>query len=639
MPRKKLLFFLILLIGSQKQYAQYTLNGNATRDACNEYSLTQAVNWLGGSVWNNNKIDLSQSFDFNFDIFLGNSDAGADGIAFVLQPISTSVGSAGGGLGYSGITPAVGITIDTWQNTSDGDPAYDHIAIQLNGNLDHSNTNSIAGPVTALSTSNNIEDGNWHSFRISWNAATKTLSAYVDGSFRLAGIKDFVADVFSGDPLVFWGFTGSTGGFNNLQKFKTALNPAYRFIPGQKRCINESIAFFDSTISFTPVVKMYWNFGDGSPVDSVNANPIHTYTAGGDYTVTQKVIGADGCEATNTQILTIGTKPVANFGYSDPLCTGVPVSFSDSSFATFGTINNWSWVKTGLLWSSQQNPVNSLGLGSHTIKLVAGTDAGCISDTVSKTFVVQPGPDVNFNFNDNCTNTAIGFSANDVSGNVTTWAWTFGDGGVSSTKDTIYKYSIAGIFPVQLKATAANGCNTTLQKDIIIYGTQAFAGNDISVASGQPVQLQASGGDSYEWSPATGLSDPFIADPIAVLNGAQTITYTVRAYTARGCESFDDITIQVFQAPEIYLPGAFTPDGSGLNDVYRAGLAGIRDFKYLKIFNRYGQVVFSTTDPTKGWDGTYKGKNQNSGVYVVVASGIDHRGLLIERQATVMLIR
>ncbi|MBK8611404.1 MAG: gliding motility-associated C-terminal domain-containing protein [Chitinophagaceae bacterium] len=89
----------------------------------------------------------------------------------------------------------------------------------------------------------------------------------------------------------------------------------------------------------------------------------------------------------------------------------------------------------------------------------------------------------------------------------------------------------------------------------------------------------------------------------------------------------------------MYLPGAFTPDGSGLNDVYRAGLAGIRDFKYLKIFNRYGQVVFSTTDPTKGWDGTYKGKNQNSGVYVVVASGIDHRGLLIERQATVMLIR
>ncbi|MBK8611402.1 MAG: hypothetical protein IPL84_16055 [Chitinophagaceae bacterium] len=175
------------------------------------------------------------------------------------------------------------------------------------------------------------------------------------------------------------------------------------------------------------------------------------------------MIGADGCEATNTQILTIGTKPVANFGYSDPLCTGVPVSFSDSSFATFGTINNWSWVKTGLLWSSQQNPVNSLGLGSHTIKLVAGTDAGCISDTVSKTFVVQPGPDVNFNFNDNCTNTAIGSQPmmfrKRYNLGMDLWRWwrVF-------NKDTIYKYSIAGIFPVQLKATAANGCNTTLQK-------------------------------------------------------------------------------------------------------------------------------------------------------------------------------
>ncbi|MBK8611403.1 MAG: hypothetical protein IPL84_16060 [Chitinophagaceae bacterium] len=68
------------------------------------------------------------------------------------------------------------------------------------------------------------------------------------------------------------------------------------------------------------------------------------------------------------------------------------------------------------------------------------------------------------------------------------------------------------------------------------------------------MQLQASGGDSYEWSPATGLSDPFIADPIAVLNGAQTITYTVRAYTARGCESFDDITIRFFRHPKFICP-------------------------------------------------------------------------------------
>lgn len=113
-------------------------------------------------MWNNNKIDLTQSFDFNFDVFLGSNDAGADGIVFVLQPISTSVGSTGGGLGYDGITPAVGVTIDTWQNGNDNDPAFDHIAIQLNGNLNHNVANNIAGPVTAINGNNNIEDGVWY---------------------------------------------------------------------------------------------------------------------------------------------------------------------------------------------------------------------------------------------------------------------------------------------------------------------------------------------------------------------------------------------------------------------------------------------------------------------------------------------
>ncbi len=106
-----------------------------------------------------------------------------------------------------------------------------------------------------------------------------------------------------------------------------------------------------------------------------------------------------------------------------------------------------------------------------------------------------------------------------------------------------------------------------------------------------------------------------------------------------GCESFDDITIQVYQAPEIYLPNAFTPNGDGLNDLYKGKPVGIREFKYLKIFNRFGQQVFYTTDFLNGWDGTFNGKQQNSGVYVVIASGIDYRGLVVERQGTVMLIR
>ncbi|MBU9937569.1 MAG: hypothetical protein KTQ13_13020, partial [Ferruginibacter sp.] len=139
---------LLLVTFSQYITAQYTVNGNAQQVSCNQYRLTQEATFLTGSVWNNNKINLSNSFDFKFDVFLGNNNSpGADGIAFVLQPISTSVGTAGSGLGYEGITPAVGITLDTYQNGGDNDPAYDHIAIQLNGVLNHTSVNNIAGPI------------------------------------------------------------------------------------------------------------------------------------------------------------------------------------------------------------------------------------------------------------------------------------------------------------------------------------------------------------------------------------------------------------------------------------------------------------------------------------------------------------
>lgn len=887
---KRIVSLMVLGLCSQALWAQYTVNGSASKDACNEYTLTPAINTQSGSVWNNIKIDLTHSFDFNFDVFLGYNDGGADGIAFVLQPISTSVGSSGGGMGYEGIAPAVGVTIDTYQNNENADPVYDHLAYQVNGDLNHGSFNNIAGPVTALAGNNNIEDGVWHSLRIVWDAAAKTLTTYVDGSLRLTATKDIVADVFSGNPMVFWGFTGATGGLNNLQKFKTALNPAFRFSATQKRCINEPITFLDSTVSFTPIMKFYWNFGDGPHIDSVNLNPIHTYTSAGDFTVTQRVIGADGCEATNTVVVRIGSKPVAdfihndncvlntisftntstatvgtinnwywdfdnglnstlqnptttyatggnktiklavkslegcesdtlvrplhiytrpvldftftdsvclgsstsfsgivtssadpvtdwawnfgsgttvitqnasytfaspgihpvllaassngsagclgvvtknvfvvdkpvayfknnttcqsspttlsdssyttdglavtgwwwdlgngqfstqqqptttyntagpfvvrhvatnakgcisdtinqvinvspkpvaNFGYSSPLCTGLPVQFSDSTLVAGGTAGQWHWLYNGAEWSTQQNPARSFTSGPQTVRLVAVSSSGCVSDTVSKTFVVTPTPNVSFNFSDACKNDMVNFSAVDNSGTVSSWKWTFGDGALSTARDTQHTYLAGGIYPVKLYAAAANGCySDSLEKNIVIYSTSAFAGNDTITPSGRPLQLQASGGISYEWTPATGLSNTFISNPVAILTGTQIYTYTVRAYTPLGCDSYDDIHIQVYQAPEIYLPNAFAPNG--VNRIYRGTPVGIKDFKYLKIFNRYGQLVFYTTDISQGWDGTFKGKPQSAGTYVVIASGVDYRGIAVERQSTVLLIR
>ncbi|MEO8821883.1 MAG: PKD domain-containing protein, partial [Ginsengibacter sp.] len=257
---------------------QYILNGDATKDSCNCYTLTQPINNQAGSVWQSKKINLLDSFDFSFKVFLGCTTTGADGVVFILQPSSTSIGTVGEGLGFEGISSSIGISLDTYTNPDLNDPLYDHISIQANGIVKHGN--DLAGPIPASSATNNIKDCQWHTFRIKWDPSTHILSTYFDGVFRLSVQKDIVSDLFNSNPVVFWGFSGSTGGFNNLQKICTPLNPdATTGLVNNTVCIGNSVLFSDSSVSYTTIQNYYWDFGDGST--STEENPGHLYSQPG----------------------------------------------------------------------------------------------------------------------------------------------------------------------------------------------------------------------------------------------------------------------------------------------------------------------------------------------------------------------
>ena len=134
----------------------------------------------------------------------------------------------------------------------------------------------------------------------------------------------------------------------------------------------------------------------------------------------------------------------------------------------------------------------------------------------------------------------------------------------------------------------------------------AFAGNDTTVVRTQPLQLNASGGTIYQWSPATNLSNPDIANPIATFTDGQIhFTYRVKVSTPEGCFSNDSIKIFIFETqPDVFIPTAFTPNGDGKNDVFKPTIAGMKQFFYFRVYNRWGQLLFSTCQPNKGWDGT-----------------------------------
>jgi gliding motility-associated-like protein len=168
-----------------------------------------------------------------------------------------------------------------------------------------------------------------------------------------------------------------------------------------------------------------------------------------------------------------------------------------------------------------------------------------------------------------------------------------------------------------------------------------FAGRDTSVIAGQPLQFNASGGASYTWLPPTDLSNPQIPNPIGRYDGSfDYITYRVTVRDTVGCADSAFVTVRIFKTdPRIFVPTAFTPNGDGKNDSFRPIAAGIDKILYFRVFNRWGQLVFETTQNGKGWDGKINGKDQGTGVYVWVVKAVDYLGKEFFAKGTTVLIR
>ncbi|SEG33044.1 hypothetical protein SAMN05421847_2055 [Halpernia humi] len=198
--------------------SEYTLAGDATIDSGN-IRITRAVNDQYGTAWSNINYNLNNNISHSFKVYLGTNNAnGADGMAYVIRGVgSASSGLTGRGLGYGGITPSVDLEFDTYQNADLGtnDPAADHLSLHHNG--DYNSTGIIPGTSDVLLS--NIEDGLWHDVTVNWDATTKNLRVTFDGIERYNITRDLVALDFGGNPNVIIGMTGSTGGFNNEQRF------------------------------------------------------------------------------------------------------------------------------------------------------------------------------------------------------------------------------------------------------------------------------------------------------------------------------------------------------------------------------------------------------------------------------------
>jgi gliding motility-associated-like protein len=176
---------------------------------------------------------------------------------------------------------------------------------------------------------------------------------------------------------------------------------------------------------------------------------------------------------------------------------------------------------------------------------------------------------------------------------------------------------------------------------IVAPKVNAFAGNDTVIVANQPLQLNATGGTAYTWTPSTGMNNPAIENPIVVLGPSfDSITYKVKVGVREGCFAEDEIRVKLFKTgPDIFVPTAFTPNKDGKNDFFKPIAVGMKNISAFKVYNRWGQLVYNSSIIGLGWDGSFGGKEQAPGTYVFTAEGTDYLGKRVFKKGTVVLIR
>ena len=161
---------------------------------------------------------------------------------------------------------------------------------------------------------------------------------------------------------------------------------------------------------------------------------------------------------------------------------------------------------------------------------------------------------------------------------------------------------------------------------------------DTNVVLGQPLLLNGTGSINYQWTPSTWLNNPAIFNPISLPQ--ESVQYVLRVSNAQGCFDTDTINVKLFKIdPDLLVPSAFSPDNDGVNDIFRPIVIGMKSLDVFKVYNRWGQLMFSTARPGDGWDGYFKGAPQGAGTYVWFASGVTYLGRKVEKKGSVVLIR
>jgi len=187
-------------------------------------------------------------------------------------------------------------------------------------------------------------------------------------------------------------------------------------------------------------------------------------------------------------------------------------------------------------------------------------------------------------------------------------------------------------------ATSSYGCHDTVTANILVLPEAVLnLGDSVTLYPGQTYQLNPQTNcSSFLWFPPSGLSNAYISNPVA--DPVVSTKYLVYGTTEWGCKAVDSINIFVDPNSLLALPNAFTP-GNGPNSLFKIIVNGEASLNYFHVYNRWGNLVYSSSDINAGWDGTYNGVPQPFDVYVYEIEAVNSNGKVFHKTGNVTLVR
>jgi gliding motility-associated-like protein len=340
----------------------------------------------------------------------------------------------------------------------------------------------------------------------------------------------------------------------------------------------------------------------------------------GNYSIS--IIDSNNCLYAETALVSQPLNPLsATYSPIQPTCFG----YSDGQLilsTTGGTPGyQYDWT-TG----DSTSVVDSLATGNYSV-LVTDTN-GCTFNL--DCFLDQPAqiqPSFDSDILSGCSPLEVEFfNTSDADFNC---EWTFGDSlSFSGCDDVIITFDTGGVYDVQLTAFDANGCfnSVSVNDYITVFQTPvaSFTASPSLLFPESPttnILNTSSDCEFYIWNMGVGDPDEMYFEPGEYqypANIADTFLITLYAISSEGCADTAYQEIYFNNNPFFYVPNTFIPDGDNKNEIWTPVFSNLSNVKKynVQIFNRWGELVFESNDPTFGWNGTYNGNTCQDGTYI-----------------------